>query len=91
MGVGARGKVKDKLTGCYLTNPIDIQNKNKNNDKAQDNKNLKKEKTTPKKDKNSSEKGLTKLERKTRYNELKRTMKEVWTTEMESDEDNKDI
>ena len=89
MGVGARGKVQDKLTGCYLTNPIDIQNKNKNNDKAQDNKNVKKEKTTPKKDKNSSEKGLTKLERKAKYNELKRTMKEVWTTEMESDEDKK--
>ena len=42
MGVGARGKVKDKLTGCYLANPIDIQSKNKNNDKTGDNKNLKK-------------------------------------------------
>ena len=47
-------------------------------------------KITLKKDKNSSDKGLTKLERKAKYNELKRTMKEVWTTEMESDEDKKD-
>ena len=33
---------------------------------------------------------LTKTERKAKYNELKRTMKEVWTTEMESEEDQKE-
>ena len=91
MGIKAIGKVKDKLIGCYLANPIDIQSKNKKKDKTWNNKNIKKEKTTLKKNKNSSEKGFTKLERKAKYNELKRTMKEVWTTEMESDEDNKDI
>ena len=74
--VKAIGKAKDKLTGCYLANPIDIQNKSKKN-KIVNNKNIKKEKTTLKKDKNSSDKGHTKLERKAKYNELKRTMKEV--------------
>ena len=91
MGIKAIGKAKDKFTGCYLANPIYIQSKSKKKDKTRNNKNIKKEKTTLKKDKNNSEKGLTKLERKAKYNELKRTMKEVWTTEMESEEDNKDI
>ena len=90
MEIRAIGKVKDKLTGCYLASPIDIQNQIKQKDKTGNNKNIKKEKTTLKKDKKSSGKELTKLERKAKYNELKRTMKEVWTTEMESDEDKKD-
>ena len=37
------------------------------------------------------ERELTKMERKPKYNELKRTMKEVWTIEMESEEDKGEI
>ena len=91
IGVKAVGKAKDKITRCYLANPIEIQSNNKRKNKTENHKKIKKEKNTQKKEENSNDKRLTMIERRAKYNELKRTMKEVWTTEMESDEDKKEI
>ena len=76
VGVKAKGSARDKITGCYLTQDTEIQNKTKTN-KAKKNKKIKKEEKKHKNNQNMDERELTKMERKAKYNELKRAMKEV--------------
>ena len=86
IGVKAKGSAKEKVTWCYLTQDIEIQNKIKIN-KIEKNKKIEKQKNN----KNMDKRELTKAKRKEKYNELKRTLKEVWTKEMESDNDKEEI
>ena len=74
----AKDCVKDKITGCYLIqeekptpNPKTKKDKNKREDKSVNNQEEKMK--------------LTKTERRARYNELKRELKQVWSTDMESE------
>ena len=90
VGVKSKGSAKDKITGCYLMQDIEIQNKSKTN-KTKSNKNVKKQEKKQKNNKNMNEWELKKAGRKAKYNNSKRTMKEVWTIEMESEEDKGDI
>ena len=83
IGVKARGSVKHKIMGCYLTLDIEIQNKTKLN-KTERNKKREKEEKKQKNIINMEERGLTKTKRKSKHNKIKRTLKKVWTTKMET-------
>ena len=85
--VQAHDCVKDKVTGCYRVEPVEKEKNLKPKPKNTKPKNNKKEENK------KSEKGepeLTKLERKQRYRELKRTLQREWSTEMETDESDKE-
>ena len=71
----AKDCVKDKITGCYLiqeekTTPK-TETKTKRNKTKQEDKSVKNQIEKPK---------LTKTERRAKYNELKRELKQVWST-----------
>lgn len=86
MMINTKDCVKDRVTGCYLTRSSQTTNttepKPKKEKKKQDKDS---EKSTKTKGSN-----LTKLERKAKYNEHKRRLQEIWTTEMESEEETRD-
>ena len=81
----AKDCVKDKITGCYLVQEEKptpkTETKTKRHKTKQENKSVKSQEEKPK---------LTKTERRARYNELKRELKQVWSTEMESEGENQD-
>ena len=84
MGVQARDCIKDKVTGCYLTQVVRPQS-TKDKTKTKKIKNTE-NKTKEQKDKTKEkELKLTKTERKAKYQELKRTLNKVWSTETESE------
>ena len=64
---------KNKVTGCYRAEPV------KEIKSTQEKKELK----TAKKDTKPT---MTKLERKQKHNELKRTLKQEWSMEMETED-----
>ena len=90
MYVKAYDCIKDKVTGCYRVEPL--RNKVKTNQKKQ--KTSKQEKETPTKttkiENKIKEPKITRLERKQKYNELKRTLQKEWSTEIETEESDHD-
>ena len=77
----AKDSVKNKTSGCYLTQ----ETKTQENVETKQPQNKKKQKEGSQQSTKTKEKTLTKLERKHKYNELKREMKQSWTTKMESE------
>ena len=75
---------KNKVTRCYRTKPI-IETKENQTEKSQS----QKEKTKTSKRENEQE--MTKLERKQKYKELKRTLTQEWSIEMEFDDKGSEV
>ena len=80
--VKADDVVKDKITGCYLTHIRGVRTSTKRS-KSEKSKTVKKDTCKPQK--------MTKLERKTTYNEVKRVLKQVWTTTTGSSSENEGV
>ena len=76
IGVQARDCVKDKITGCYLTQVIGPQSK-KTKTKTKKIENPENKTKKKKEKKEEGEKTPTKMERKAKYQELKQTLKGV--------------
>jgi len=85
MKVDARDYIKDKVTGCYLTHG----SKSKTSSKRPNI--VKNKKETPNKEQKplQNKQTMTKFERKAKHSEQKQVMKEIWITEMESEEETK--
>ena len=88
MMVNARDCVKDKVTGCYLINTI----KKGTQFQKQKQKLEKQKEKKMKLDKNSTVKqpSMIKVERRAKYNEHKRRVKEVWIAKVESEFESQD-
>ena len=84
--VGAYDCIKDEVSGLYSMHST--QNKQQTKPRKQ---NKKDNKTEQEREQTDEEPNSTKLERKKKFRELKKTLKGVWTTKMEtSDESDKD-
>ena len=83
MMVDAKDCMKNKISGCYLTQ----ETKSEETVETKHPQNKKKQKKGSQQSTKTKEKTLTKLERKHKYIELKREMKHSWTTKMESEDD----
>ena len=87
IGVQARDCVKDKVTGCYLAQVVrPTAKENKTKTKKIENSENKTSKHKEKQEKQKEDKPkLSKTERKAKYQELKRTLNKVWSTDTESE------
>ena len=83
MKINATDCIKDKVTGCYLAEDVQSNTTPITPTITKENK-KKPRKITPKKQK--KEGSMTKTERKAKYNEHKRRLQQIWTTEFESEE-----
>ena len=80
--VKADDVIKDKVTGCYLTHIRGVSASAKRS-RSEKNKTIKKDTgKTPK---------MSNLEQKTTYNEVKRVLKQVWTTATGSSSENEGV
>ena len=77
--VKADDVVKDKITGSYLTHIRGVKASTKRS-RSEKSKTVKKDTCKPQK--------MSKLERKMTYNEVKRVLKQVWTTATGSSSEN---
>ena len=88
MYVKAHDCIKDKITGCYKVEPVGSSRKIV--PKKPKPKQPKETKIKETKAKVKDEPEMTRLERKQKYKELKRTLQKEWSTEMESDDSDQD-
>ena len=84
--VNANDCVKNKVTGCYLTQKTQRETRSR---KAQSKQGEVNKQTKPNSTETKpQEPPMTRLERKQKYKEQKQILKELWTTEMEDSSEN---
>ena len=80
--MSAKDCIKNEITGCYLTKTTPGARKPKR--PKQEKTKIKIKKLLMKRSQRRSEPPMTRVERKAKYNERKRMIRDIWTTEMES-------